>query len=188
MVRPRCLSSPVRATSRMCSARCALEIQVFWPSITQPPSASRRARQRSAPTSDPAPGSDMAMASTSPRTTPDSTRRRCSSLPKLSYAFAAMTVVMNPPAGTIPYEVSSRNRQASATPPPAPPYASGRHTPSQPRAASRLVQLRVVGLTAPGGQRVALFPGAALPLREVAEGRDESGLFLGEATAHQVTS
>ncbi len=48
------------------------------------------------------------------------------------------------------------------------------------------VQLGVVGFAAARGQRGALLPGAALPLGEISDGRDEIGLLFGEATAHQV--
>lgn len=62
----------------------------------------RSARQVSAPTSDPAPGSDIEMASTRPLTTPSSTTRFCSSVPYFSYAAAAMIVVPKPLMGARP--------------------------------------------------------------------------------------
>ncbi|GAA2261729.1 hypothetical protein GCM10010415_25600 [Streptomyces atrovirens] len=48
------------------------------------------------------------------------------------------------------------------------------------------VQLGVVGLAAVPRRRLALLSGTALALGEIAHGRGESGLFLGESTAHQV--
>ncbi|OKK03636.1 hypothetical protein AMK26_19475 [Streptomyces sp. CB03234] len=62
----------------------------------------RSARQVSAPTSDPAPGSDIETASTRPLVTPPSTTRFCSSVPNFSYAAAAMTVVAKPLIGARP--------------------------------------------------------------------------------------
>ena len=79
----------------------ALEHQVFWPLISQPPSV-RVALQASAPTSEPAAGSDIETASTRPSTTPRSTFSFCCGEPNFSYPAAEMIVVANPPIGARP--------------------------------------------------------------------------------------
>jgi hypothetical protein len=74
--RPWCLSSPlvVRQTTRMCRAIFAFEQNTFWPRITKPPST-RSAEVAREPTSEPASGSVIAIASTSPPAMPPSRSR-----------------------------------------------------------------------------------------------------------------
>ena len=85
IVRPSCLEPEVseRAMTRMWSAMWAAEIQVFWPLRTKPPFW-RSARQERLPTSEPASGSDIAIASTRPRVIPPRISAFCSSVPKRS--------------------------------------------------------------------------------------------------------
>ena len=92
--RPWCLSSPllVRQTTRMWRAMRALEQKTFCPRITNPP-LTRSAEVVSDPTSEPASGSVIAIASTSPRAIPPSTSRFCSSVPKRWVAPATISVV-----------------------------------------------------------------------------------------------
>ena len=73
----------MRQMSRMCSARCASEIHVFCPLIVKPP-FSRTALHLSEPTSEPASGSDIAIASTLPFAMPVRMSRFCSSVPNRS--------------------------------------------------------------------------------------------------------
>lgn len=80
----------MRQTTRMWSARCAAEIQVFWPLSTKPPSRAS-ARQERLPTSEPASGSDIAIASTRPRAIPPRISSFCASVPKRSYAPATIS-------------------------------------------------------------------------------------------------
>src|SRR6202011_6037301 len=69
----------VRATTRTYSARWALEHHVFWPLSTHPP-LTLSALQVSDATSDPDPGSDIAIDVGVPATTPPSTSFLMSSL------------------------------------------------------------------------------------------------------------
>ena len=133
IVRPSCLppSVDVRATSRMCFEMWALEHHVFWPLTTQPFSVFSALQVRP-PTSDPAPGSDIEIASSSPLITSPSSCCFCSSEPLRSRAAAVMIVVPKPPMGIWWYEVSSRKTSRSVIDPPEPPYASGSAMPSQP--------------------------------------------------------
>ncbi len=70
----------------------ALEQKTFWPRITNPP-FTRSADVVREPTSEPASGSVIAIASTSPRAIPPSTSRFCSSVPKRWVAPATIRVV-----------------------------------------------------------------------------------------------
>ena len=81
--------SPVRQTIRMWLALWAYEHHIFAPFSTHSPS-SRRARVFSAATSEPASGSDIAMASVPPFTTRPNRSRFCSSVPK---RFSAPTTI-----------------------------------------------------------------------------------------------
>ena len=81
--------SPVRQTIRMWLALWAYEHHIFAPFSTHSPS-SRRARVFSAATSEPASGSDIAMASVPPLTTRPNRSRFCSSVPK---RFSAPTTI-----------------------------------------------------------------------------------------------
>jgi hypothetical protein len=87
------------------------------------------------PTSEPASGSVIAIASTDPFAIPPRTRSFCSSVPNRLVAPATIRVVAYPPIGARPREVSSMKRQASSMVPPEPPYSSGMVTPSHPRSA-----------------------------------------------------
>ncbi len=81
--------SPVRQTISMWLALCAYEHHIFAPSSTHSPS-SRRARVLSEATSEPASGSDIAIASVPPFVTRPSRSRFCSSVPNL---FSAPTTI-----------------------------------------------------------------------------------------------
>ena len=100
IVSPSCLppSVEVRATSRMCEAMWALEHHVFWPLMTQPSSVFVALQVRP-PTSDPAPGSDIEIARTSPRQTRPSRSCFWASEPNFLIAAAVMIVVPKPPIG-----------------------------------------------------------------------------------------
>ncbi len=86
IVSPSCFepSRLVRAMSRIPRAWWALEIHVFCPLMRKPPPSWGAAKQVRPPTSEPAPGSLIAIASTCPSTIPPSTRAFCSSLAKRS--------------------------------------------------------------------------------------------------------
>ena len=79
--RPSCLVSPlpVRQTTSTWSEMWALEQKTFCPLMTKPP-FTRSALVLSEPTSEPASGSVIAMASTEPEAMPPRISRRCSSL------------------------------------------------------------------------------------------------------------
>ncbi|HLL85949.1 MAG TPA: hypothetical protein VK387_01405, partial [Thermoleophilaceae bacterium] len=109
---------------------CAYEHHSFEPSSTHEPSE-RSARVWSAPTSDPASGSDMAMASAPPSATWPSRRCFCCSEPKQASDPTTISVTGYAPIGASPRAVSSRNRHASSRPPPEPPSSSGMATPYQ---------------------------------------------------------
>src|SRR6202008_507243 len=81
---PSCLAPvlDVRATTRTWSAKWALEHHVFWPLRTHP-SLTLSALQVSDATSDPDPGSDIAIDVGVPATTPASTSFLMSSLANL---------------------------------------------------------------------------------------------------------
>jgi hypothetical protein len=91
---PWCLSSDfvVRQTMRMCRATRALEQKTFCPRRTKPP-LTRSAEVVSEPTSEPASGSVIAIASTSPRAMPPRMSAFCSSVPKRCVAPATISVV-----------------------------------------------------------------------------------------------
>ncbi len=92
--RPSCLLSPllVRQTMSTWSEMWALEQKTFWPLSTRPPST-RSALVVSEPTSEPASGSVIAIASTEPAAIPPRISRFCSSLPKRATAPATIRVV-----------------------------------------------------------------------------------------------
>ena len=94
IVRPSCLDSPlvVRQTIRTWSEMWALEMKTFWPLMTKPP-LTRSAEVVSEPTSEPASGSVIAIASTAPPAIPPRISRFCSSVPKRSVAPATIRVV-----------------------------------------------------------------------------------------------
>ncbi len=123
---PSCLEplASVRQMSRMRSATCAALIQVLCP-VRRYVSPSRTALHFSAPTSEPASGSLIAIAMTSPRAIAPSMSRFCSSVPKRSYAPATIRLTLIPAIGSSPWVDSSSSRQRSTTPLPAPPYCSG---------------------------------------------------------------
>ncbi len=85
IVRPSCFEpdGSERAMTRMWSAMWAAEIQVFWPFRTKPPFW-RSALHERFPTSEPASGSDIAIASTRPSVIPFRISCFCSSVPKRS--------------------------------------------------------------------------------------------------------
>jgi len=70
----------------------ALEQNTFWPLRTKPP-LTRFASVLSEPTSEPASGSVIAIASTDPEAMPPSTSVFCSSVPKRRVAPATIRVV-----------------------------------------------------------------------------------------------
>ena len=76
--------------TRMWSAMWAAEIQVFCPFRTKPPFW-RSALHERFPTSEPASGSDIAIASTRPSVMPLRISCFCSSVPKRSYAPATIS-------------------------------------------------------------------------------------------------
>ena len=94
IVSPSCLLSVlvVRQTTRMWDAILALEQKTFWPLITKPP-LTRSAEVESEPTSEPASGSVIAIASTLPRAIPPRMSCFCSSVPKRWVAPATISVV-----------------------------------------------------------------------------------------------
>ena len=83
--------SPVRHTISVWLALWAKEHHIFDPDSTHS-SPSRRARHLSAATSDPASGSDIAMASVPPAATRPSRSRFCSSVPKRLSAPTTISV------------------------------------------------------------------------------------------------
>ena len=82
----------VRQTTRMWSAMWALEMKTFWPLRTKPP-LTRSAEVVSEPTSEPASGSVIAIASTEPEAIPPRISAFCSSVPKCWVAPATISVV-----------------------------------------------------------------------------------------------
>ena len=70
----------------------ALEMKTFWPLSTKPPST-RSAEVVSEPTSEPASGSVIAIASTAPPAIPPRISFFCSSVPKRCVAPATISVV-----------------------------------------------------------------------------------------------
>ena len=70
----------------------ALEQKTFWPLMTKPPST-RSALLLSAPTSEPASGSVIAIASTEPEAIPPRISSFCASVPKRWVAPATIRVV-----------------------------------------------------------------------------------------------
>ena len=89
------------------------------------------------PTSEPASGSDIAIASTLPATIPVRSSCLSSSVANFSIGRADIIVIGKKPIGICPLENSSHSRHMSTAPPPAPPYSSGIETPSQPSSAIR---------------------------------------------------
>src|SRR5215207_2662362 len=114
-------------------------MNVLDPSTTHPP-PTRRARVRTAATSEPASGSVMASAPiASPRSAGTSQRRFCASLPKRQIGGVAIPVCAPIPAASPPepQRASSSANTASATwPSPPPPHWRSYFRPSQPAAAS----------------------------------------------------
>jgi hypothetical protein len=94
IVMPACLSSlrVVRQTTRTWSEMWALEQKTFWPLRMKPPST-RSALQESAPTSEPASGSVIAIASTEPEAMPPRISSFWDSVPKRWVAPATISVV-----------------------------------------------------------------------------------------------
>ncbi len=92
--RPSCLLAPlvVRQTTRTWSEMWALEQKTFCPLITKPP-LTRSAAVVSEPTSEPASGSVIAIASTEPAAIPPRISAFCSSVPKRWVAPATIRVV-----------------------------------------------------------------------------------------------
>src|SRR6478609_2486083 len=107
-------------------------IQVFCPLITNSP-FDCAARHDRLPTSDPASGSDMAIAPVRPSTIPPRISSLSASLPNSSTGRPDIIVTGRKPIGIIPRANSSHSRDSSTAPPPDPPYASGTAAPSQPR-------------------------------------------------------
>src|SRR4051812_46619722 len=119
---------------RMWLALWANEHHIFEPSSTHSP-LSRSALHCRAPTSDPASGSDIAMASVPPFATRDRRSRFCSSVPRRFKAPTTISVTPYPAIGARPRVVSSRNSVASRNDPPEPPYSSPISSPYQPSSA-----------------------------------------------------
>ena len=94
IVRPSCFEAPlvVRQTTRMWSEMWALEQKTFWPLMTKPP-LTALGRVVSEPTSEPASGSVIAIASTEPEAIPPRISAFCSSVPKRWVAPATIRVV-----------------------------------------------------------------------------------------------
>ena len=89
------------------------------------------------PTSEPASGSDIAIASTFPRTIPVRISCLSSSVANRCTGRAAIIVIGKNPIGIWPRANSSHSRHMSTWPPPLPPYSSGIETPTQPSSAMR---------------------------------------------------
>src|SRR3954464_11621194 len=119
---------------RMWLALWANEHHIFEPSSTHSP-LSRSALHCRAPTSDPASGSDIAMARVPPFATRDRRSRFCSSVPRRFRAPTTISVTPYPAIGARPRVVSSRNSVASRNAPREPPYSSPISSPYQPSSA-----------------------------------------------------
>src|SRR3954464_12332250 len=119
---------------RMWLALWANEHHIFEPSSTHSP-LSRSALHCRAPTSDPASGSDIAMARVPPFATRARRSRFCSSVPSRLSAPTTISVTPYPAIGARPRVVSSRKSVASRKDPPEPPYSSSISSPYQPSSA-----------------------------------------------------
>ena len=128
----------VRAKTRNVPAWLPFVIHCLAPLSLQP-SPSGTALVRSAPASDPEPGSVSANApSTRPVASSGTNRRRCSSVPneRIGSVAALVCTATVTPTPASARDSSSSTRMYETKSAPAPPSSSGTHTPSRPSSPS----------------------------------------------------
>ncbi len=160
-------------------------IQVFWPSIAHP-SAVRRAVVRSDATSEPEPGSDIAIAFTWPAQTDLRTASRCASSPNRSTAAATISVTPRPKTGTPARSSPSSSRRVDhLTSRAAETLGDDDADPAERREPG--VQLRTVGVGAAFRQAVDLRSGPAFSAPELGDRVRERQPLVAQRGAHRVT-
>ena len=142
--------------------------------------STRSARQDRLPTSEPASGSDIAIASTRPPTIPPRSSCLSASEPKRSTGRGGHHADREEPHRDLPAAELLAQHAQLRRPPARAAIGLGNRRPEPAQLGDLRVELGVVGLAAVVGECLALLAGAALAGGEVADRLGEGALLVGE--------